>query len=122
MSAIRFLLDENVDPLYRQELLRRAPAMIVWRVGDISAPPASTLDPQILLWCEQHSFVLVTNNRKSMPPHLHDHLTQGRMIPGILVLNPKMNVGETIEELLLIWGASEGKEYANRITFLPVSS
>jgi hypothetical protein len=66
MSAIRFLLDENIDPLYRQELLRRAPAMIVWRVGDISAPSASTLDPQILIWCELHAFILVTNNRKSV--------------------------------------------------------
>jgi hypothetical protein len=57
-----------------------------------------------------------------MPPHLQDHLAQGRKVPGILVLNPKMGVGETIEELLLIWGASEGEEYADRIAFLPVSS
>lgn len=122
MSAIRFLLDENVDPLYRQELLRREPAMVVWRVGDISAPPDSTLDPDILIWCEQQSFILVTNNRKSMPLHLQDHLAQGRKIPGILVMNPKMSVGETLEELLLIWGASEGEEYYDRISFLPVSS
>jgi hypothetical protein len=35
MSAMRLLLDENVDPLYRQELLRREPTLVVWRVGDI---------------------------------------------------------------------------------------
>ena len=40
MSAIRFLLDENVDPLYRSELLRHEPSLTVWRVGDISAPSA----------------------------------------------------------------------------------
>jgi hypothetical protein len=122
MSPIRFLLDENVDPLFRHELLRREPSLVVWRVGDISAPPDSTLDPDILIWCEQNAFVLVTNNRKSMPPHLQDHLAQGRHIPGLLVLNPKMSVGETIEELALIWGASEDEEYLDRISFLPVSS
>jgi hypothetical protein len=122
MSAMRLLLDENVDPLYRQELLRRETTLVVWRVGDISAPPDTTLDPDILIWCEQNAFILVTNNRKSMPPHLQNHLAQGRHIPGILVLNPKMSVGETIEELVLIWGASEEVEYLDRISFLPVTS
>lgn len=122
MSAMRLLLDENVDPLYRHELLQREPSLVVWRVGDISAPPDSTLDPEILIWCEERAFILVTNNRKSMPSHLQNHLAQGRHIPGILVLNPKMSIGETLEELVLICGASEEKEYQDRILFLPVSS
>jgi hypothetical protein len=82
MSPIRFLLDENVGPLYRQELLRREPGLVVWRVGDISAPPDSTLDPDILIWCEHNVFVLVTNNRKSMPPLLQNHLAQGLHVPA----------------------------------------
>ena len=122
MSAMRLQSDENVDPLYRQEMLRRDPTLIVWRVGDISAPPDSTLDSEILLWCEQHAFILVTNNRKSMPPYLHNHLAQERHVPGILVMNPKMSVCETIEELVLICGASEENDYLDRISFLPVSS
>jgi len=97
MSAIRYLLDENVDPLYRRELLRREPTLVVWRIGDISVPPEGTLDPDILLWCEGHSFILVTNNRKSMPPHLQDYLAQGWHVPGILVMNDKMSIGETVE-------------------------
>jgi hypothetical protein len=121
MSAVRLLLDENVDPLDRQELLRREPSLVVWGVGDIGAPPDSTLDPEILIWCEQHAFILVTNNRKSMPLHLQNHLAQGRHVPGILVLNPQMSVGETIEELVLICGASEEEEYLDRISFLPIS-
>ena len=81
----------------------------------------STLDPEILIWCEERAFILVTNNRKSMPPHLQNHLAQGRHVPGILVLNPRMSVGNTIDELILIWGASEEVEYLDRISFLPVS-
>jgi len=122
MRAIRFLLDENVDPLYRQELLAREPAIVVWKVGDVSTPPDSTLDPEILIWCEQNSFILVTNNRKSMPPHLENHLAQGQHVPGIFVMNPKMSVGETIEDLLLVWGASEEREYHDNIWFLPIGS
>lgn len=122
MSEIRYLLDENVHPLYRQELLRREPTMVVWRVGDVSAPLESTLDPDILVWCENRSFILVTNNRKSMLPHLQKHLAQGRHVPGIFVMNADMGIGETIEELLLIWGASGEEEYHDNIWFLPASS
>jgi hypothetical protein len=106
MNEIRYLLDENVDPLFRAELLRREPELVVWRVGDPGAPPGETSDPVILEWCEENGFVLITNNRKSMSRHLQEHLDHGRHGAGILQLNPNMGVGETIDELLLIWNAS----------------
>lgn len=118
---IHYLMDENVDPLYRSELLRREPSLVVWRVGSLGAPPSESLDPDILVWCEQHGFLLVTNNRQSMPEHLQNHLAEGRHIPGILELNPNMSIGETIDELLLAWAASKADEYSDRIVFLPVS-
>jgi hypothetical protein len=120
MSAVRFLLDENVAPLYRRELLRRDPALIVWKVGDVSAPPGGMLDPDLLAWCEENAFILVTNNRKSMPAHLRDHLAEGRHIPGILVLNEKMSVSETVEDLWLIWATSDQEEYLDTMIYLPV--
>ncbi len=122
MNDIHYLLDENVDVLYHAQLLAREPTMVTWMVGTPGAPPKGTRDPAILLWCEQNSFILVTNNRHSMPAHLQDHLAQGHHVPGIFIMNAKMSVGETIEELLLIWGASDEKEYHDRISFLPVSS
>jgi hypothetical protein len=128
MSDIRFLLDENVDVLYHTQLLKREPTMVVyttmvvWRLGMPGAPPRGTADAAILLWCEENSFILVTNNRRSMPGHLQDHLAGGRHVPGILVMSAGMSIGETIEELLLIWDASQEKEYRDRIWFLPLSS
>lgn len=120
MTIIRYLLDEHVDPLYRTELLNREPSMTIWRIGILGAPPKGTLDPDLLRWCEKNSFILVTNNRRSMPGHLQDHLTEGRHVPGIFELNPNMSVGETIEELLLIWAASHPDEYRDRIIYLPL--
>ncbi|MCB0194661.1 MAG: DUF5615 family PIN-like protein [Anaerolineae bacterium] len=120
MNAVRYLLDEHVDPLYRTELLKREPSMTIWRIGILGAPPKGTLDPDILRWCEENAFILVTNNRKSMPRHLQDHLDEGRHVPGIFELNPKMGVGETIEELLMIWAASQPDEYRDRIIYLPL--
>jgi hypothetical protein len=121
MSAIQYLLDENVDPLFRRELLKREPEMIVWRVGSPGVPPNKTPDPEILCWCEKHNFILVTNNRKSIPGHLRDHLAEGRHIPGILELKQNMTIGETIEELLLIWSVSTEDDYRDRLEYLPIT-
>ncbi|GAB4176583.1 MAG: hypothetical protein Fur006_07620 [Coleofasciculaceae cyanobacterium] len=113
-------MDENVDPMYQTQILQRESELVAWAVGDEGTPGKSTLDPDILIWCEEHGFVLVTNNRTSMPPHLTNHLAQGRHVPGIFILNPNMSVGETIDELILIALASEDDEYQDYITHLPL--
>lgn len=118
---IRYLMDENVAPVYQIQLLRQEPDLIVLAVGDEGTPPKGTLDPEILIWCEDRGFILVTNNRTSMPPHLTDHINQGRHVPGIFILNPNMGIGETIEELILIAGMSDDDEYQGTIKYLPLT-
>jgi hypothetical protein len=119
MSEIKYLLDEHVNPRLRKALKQLAPDIVVWRIGDPVTPPLGTLDPEILLWCEDRSFSLVTNNRGSMPVHLQEHLDIGHHTPGIFTLNPNMTIGETAEELVLIWGASEAEEYNDQINYRP---
>jgi Domain of unknown function (DUF5615) len=111
MSEIKYLLDEHVNPRLRKALKRLASDIVVWRVGDPGAPSLGTLDPEISLWCEGHGFSLVTNNRESMPVHLREQLAAGPYTPGIFTLNQNMPLGETADELVLIWGASEAEEY-----------
>lgn len=118
--SLKYLLDENVDRVYQTQLLQREPSLVVWAVGDPGAPARSTLDPEIICWCEAYNFVLVTNNRTSMPPHLTDHIAQGRHVPGIFILNPNLSIGENLEELILMALASEENEYQDRIVHLPL--
>ena len=100
--TIRYLLDENLDPLYKAQLLIKKPDLVVYSIGDPGTLPKGTLDPEILCWCEENGFVLITNNRKSMPTHLAEHLSREHHIPGIITLNSEMGIGDTIEELILI--------------------
>lgn len=118
---MRYLLDEHIDPLLRRELLRAAPDLEVWIIGDPGAPRRGTLDPDILIWCEANNFCLVTNNRKSMPRHLVDHLATGRHIPGIFVVNLSMSMGHIIDELVLIAGAAADDEFRDLILYLPLT-
>jgi hypothetical protein len=86
VSSVHYLLDEHIDPKLRAQLIRQAPDLVVWIIGDPGAPKRGTLDPDILLWCEANGFMLVTSDRRSMPVHLQAHLATGHHVPGILVL------------------------------------
>lgn len=112
-------MDENLNPLYKTQLLRKQSGLVVCAIGDPGFPPKGTLDPEILRWCEENNFILVTNSRKSMPTHLGEHLSQGRHIPGIITLNEDMSVRETIEELILIAETAPENYYLDRIEYLP---
>ncbi len=114
-------MDENVNPIYKAQLLKDFADLTVWAVGDAGCPTKGTLDPEILVWCEANGFILVTNNRVSMPVHLSDHLIeQDRHFPGIFILSPKMSVGEIIEELAIVAFIAEDDEYQDRISYLPL--
>jgi hypothetical protein len=116
----RLLLDEHVLQLFRVQLRRRDPAPTVWKIGDEGAPAKGTLDPPLLEWCEANSFLLVTNNRASMPVHLADHLAAGRHVPGILCLDLEAPVGLIIEHLWLIAPLSREDEFYDTITDVPL--
>ncbi len=119
--TLQYLLDENVDPTYKAQLHRRNPNIVMWVVGEPGVPARGTLDPEILLWCEEHNFLLVTNNRTSMPVHLADHIAEGRHVPGIFILNPKLSMGQNIDELILIAEGSFDNEYQDQIVNLPLT-
>jgi hypothetical protein len=118
--AISYLLDEHISLNYRTQLVRYKPELRVWAIGDPNAPPKGTLDPEILIWCEENRFILITNNRKSMPVHLADHLAGNRHIPGIFIINEDMSMGQILEELIVIAEAAFEEEYQDRISFMPL--
>lgn len=119
MSA-QYLLDEHMSLAYRTQLLLREPSLTVWKVGMPGAPAFGTLDPEILVWCEASGFVLVTNNRKSMPAHLADHLSAGRHVPGILTVDITRDIARNLDDLLLVALVAAPGEYEDRIVYLPL--
>jgi hypothetical protein len=117
---IKYLIDENVNPIYTIQLRRLKPDLAVRAVGEVGTPPKSTLDPDILMWCEKYEFILVTNNRSSMAIHLADHLAEGHHVPGIVILNPDLSIGQNLDELIIIAEGAFDEEYQDQIVFLPI--
>ncbi len=117
---MQYLLDEHMPLAYRTQLLSREPRLTIWKIGMPGAPSLGTLDPELLLWCEANDFVLVTNNRKSMPVHLADHLVAGRHVPGILTVDITRDMARNLDDLLLVALVAIPGEYEDRIIYLPL--
>src|SRR5262245_65086760 len=94
--ALCYLLDENLrGPLWRAIQQHNAAGMDVidvLPVGEPSAPPLGTSDPDLLLWAESYNRVLVTLDVNIMPGHLAAHLQAGRRSPGVLLLRRRWTV------------------------------
>ncbi|MDF5721774.1 MAG: DUF5615 family PIN-like protein [Rhizonema sp. PD37] len=115
---LKYLKHENVAPSYKIQIKSLNPNLIVWVVGEPNTPLRGTLDPEILVWCEEYGFVLVTNNRTSMPVHLAAHISQSHHVPGIFILNPKLSMEQNIDELIFIAEAAFKNEYQDKIVHL----
>ncbi len=62
-----FLLDEHINRAIQRQLHRLELQIEVLMVGDPGAPPKGTLDPELLIWLETNSYILVTENRSTIP-------------------------------------------------------
>lgn len=108
----KFLIDENLDPDIVREVRRHDASVDILHVGEQGAPSLGTPDPSILVFCELEHRILITNNRASMPRHIADHLAAGKHYWGVLKTRArKPPIGQIIEEILIIAGASEAEEY-----------
>ena len=116
----RFLLDEHIDHSIQRQLRRIDPHVDVIAIGDSSSPPVGTSDSDILLWMETSGYILVTENRSTIPGHLNEHYTAGHHMPGLFWIRPQTPFGRVVEELYLIWFSSTADEYVDRAIFIPL--
>lgn len=119
--TLRYLLDEHIPMALIRALRQRDPDLVVWRIGQPGAPPVETSDPALLIWCEAHDFVLVTNNRATMPAHLADHLAGDRHLPGIFIINLTFGFAAIAEELWLAAHFSPAGEYQDQLRYIPLN-
>lgn len=121
MSRCRFLVDECVPSALARGLRRRLTDVSVLQVGDPQAPPKGTSDADLLLFCEDEKRLLITADRATMPDCIKDHLRRGRHTWGVLVVGADVSLGYVLEELSLVYEASEDAEWIDVLYYLPFS-
>ena len=117
---IRFLVDENLSHRLVTAVKRHDKRIDIIRVGGEGAPALGTPDAAILHYLAATQRVLVTENRSTIPSHLHTHYsTGGASHWGILWVRPNTTAGQLAVALHLIWEASDAEEWLDRTEWIP---
>lgn len=65
---LRYLLDEHIHHAHRAQLLSQDESIVVRKIGEPGAPTRGTLDPDLLIWCED-------NAATAIPDEYRDRIT-----------------------------------------------
>lgn len=76
-------------------------------------------DPDVLALCAQEGRILVTHDRRTMPSHFANFIFS-ETSPGVFIIQRNTGLLTVIDELILVWAASEAEEYINSIRTLPL--
>jgi hypothetical protein len=63
--------------------------------------------------------ILVSQDRRTMPFHFK-RFVAGAQSPGVILLRKSSSISTAIEELALIWYASETEEWIDRLAWIPL--
>jgi hypothetical protein len=75
----------------------------------------------VLALAAEWNRILVSHDFQTMPRHFGDFLQARGSSPGVLLVPQYLPIGQAIEELVLIWGASDAVEWENHILRIPLS-
>ena len=112
-----FLADENLNAKIIAGLLRREPSVDFQtaKQADILGLP----DDEVLAVATRAGRLLVSHDRETLPAHFNSFLA-GSESAGLLIVSQNLPIRDAIEEILLVWAASEAGEWRNRLAFLPI--
>ena len=115
---VRFLADADLNRAIVSGVLRREPSL------DFLTAQAAGLrgmdDPEVLALAAKNQRVLVSHDVGTMPAHFRAFRNAGRRSSGVFLIQQSLDIGIAIDELLLIWMASEASEWENRLDWLPL--
>ncbi len=114
---IRFQADADLNQIILLATVRREPAI------DFQTATATGLtslsDLEVLAMASGEKRILVTHDRRTMPRHFSEYITAGTS-SGVILVPQYLPISDVVEDLVLIWSASEAEEWVNRLCFLPL--
>lgn len=117
MSRSRFLADHDLNEQLVVGVLRRAPQIEFHRVRDLGF--ADRPDAFLLDYAAGQGVLIVSHDVNTMPATAYERMAAGQTIAGLLMVQQTSPIGPIIDDLLLIWSASEAEEWENQVVFLP---
>jgi hypothetical protein len=114
---IRYLADADFNHVIVKGCRRQEPTLDFMSANE--AELEGVPDPEVLAFAAEQNRILVTHDRQTMPGHFGDFLTRGESSPGVFLVSQHVPIADVIEQLVLIWAASDADEWKDRIVNIP---
>ena len=114
---VRFQADADMDGRILRGLRRAAPEIDIRTAAD--AGLAGLRDPEVLRIAADSGRILISQDRRTMPAHF-SRFKAGAQSPGVILLREVATISSVIEELILIWNASDAEEWVDRLVWIPL--
>lgn len=118
MSRPVFLADNDFNEHITDGLLRREPTINITRVRDYELQKHP--DENILQFAANRGLIVISHDVNTMPATAFARIDAGLPLPGLIMVRQSLPVALVIDNLLLIWSATEAEEWARQVWFLPI--
>jgi hypothetical protein len=115
---VRFLADASLHHAIVSGCARREPSIDF--LSSHAAKLHGLTDPAVLAHAASQGRILVSHDFRTMPKHVATFLAAGHSTPGVFLVKQRTPLANVIEELVLIWTASEPEEWVDRIVEIPL--
>ena len=115
---LRFAADEGFDGRIVEGLRLRVPGIDIVTVQERRMRSAP--DPPVLAWAASEERVLLTHDRQTMRRFAYERVQNREPMPGVLLLLWPYSIGEIIDDLALMAGATLEGELENQVRYLPL--
>jgi len=114
---IRFQADADLNEDIVTGVRRREPGIDFRTAGE--AGLRGLIDERVLELAAADGRILITHDRRTMPREFATFIA-ARSSPGLAIVSQRTSILEAIEEVVLIWTASETEEWINTIMTIPI--
>lgn len=114
----RFQADADLHADIVTGVLRREPT-IAFQSAQERLAEAMT-DLEVLALSAADDRILISHDVNTLPKHFRDYVANSDVSPGVFLIPQALPLSRAIDELVLIWSASEAEEWRNLLVWLPL--
>jgi hypothetical protein len=114
---VRFQADADFNQNIVRAVRRRVPAVDFQTACEAGLPGLG--DETVLEQAAREGRILVSHDRCTMPIHFANFIAT-KTSAGVILISQNLPIIQAIEDLILIWEASEAEEWVNRLDSLPL--
>ncbi len=118
MSQLRFLADEDLRGAIVRAIRRLEPTIEVTTINEEGI--AGTPDPQVLEYCWQNRWLLLSHDVNTMKALAEERVLQRNGLHGLFLIPQDRSIRAVAESVVLLWSASGFEEWNDQVVYLPL--